>query len=280
MKERVDNISDDSPQLSGLRGIIRQFSLYFASVSWAQKQDYFLLQASIPFTGAEFMVISLGMAGLGALLLLFVIGGIVWIIIGAAVGFYIPTLVVKRKIKQRQKLVDEQLPSTLTLIANSLRSGYSYMQAIDLVSKEMPNPIGEEFGIIVKEMNFGISTEDAFINLVKRVNTDDLDLVVTAFLIQRQVGGNLAELLDTIAQTIRERVAMKQKIGALTAQGKMSALVLCMLPLVMAVILFIVNPDYILPFINHLIGRIMIGTGLVLMVIGILWMQKIVDIEV
>jgi tight adherence protein B len=249
-------------------------------VSWAKKQDYLLVQASIPFTGAEFMVISLGMAGLGALLLMMTIGGIAGFIIGAAVGFYIPTIIVKSKIKQKQKLVNEQLPATLTLMANSLRSGYSYMQAIDLVSMEMPYPIGEEFGIIIKEINLGISTEDAFTNLVKRVNTEDLDLVVTAFLIQRQVGGNLAELLDTIAQTIRERVTMKQKIGALTAQGKISAIVLCMLPIAMGLFLYIINPEYLLSFINHIIGKLAIGAGLVLMGIGIVWMQKIVDIDV
>lgn len=275
-------MAGDAAQLSGLRGIIRQFSGYFEAVSWAIRKEELLMQARIPFKGSEFMVVSLGVALIAMLLLAVLFGKGFWpgVVLGGIVAFNIPTIVVKLKIKKRQELLNEQLPAALTTMANSLRSGYSYMQALDLVSKEMPHPLGEEFGLVVQEMNLGITTEEALTNLVKRVNTDDLDLTVTAFLIQRQVGGNLAELLDNITETIRERVKMKEKINTLTAQGKLSGLILCLLPIFLAGVIYIVNSEYIVSFFNDPRGKVAIGVGIVSQSCGVYWMRKIINIDV
>jgi len=282
IRERLGPIlEEDTRRTSGLRVVVKKLSMYFESSSLAKRKERLLVQAGVPFTGAEFVVISLGLAISCALLLgALSRGKLLLCVVGAIAGFYSPTLFVQQRVRKKQELLNEQLPIALSLMANSLRSGYSYIQAMDLVSKEMPYPIGEEFGILVKEMNLGISTEDSFMNLVKRVNTDDLDLMVTAFLIQRQVGGNLAELLDKIAQTLRERISMKRKIGTLTAQGKLSGVVLCLMPIVLAAIMHLLNPNYLASFISHPLGKLMLGFGLALMVIGIVWMRKIVDIEV
>lgn len=270
---------DDKP--SGLRALIKRFSAYCESASWAKKQELLLLQAGMPFTGSEFMVISFGLAFFGFFLLASLSGGkLLLAIAGGVTGYYLPTVIARRKIKKKQQLVNEQISPALTMMANSLRSGYSYMQAIDLVAKEMSYPLGAEFGIVVKEMNLGIATEDAFMNLVRRVSTDDLDLMVTAFLIQRQVGGNLAELLDNISLTIRERINMKQRINTLTAQGKLSGVVLCLLPIVLTLIMYLLNPEYLRSFIAHPMGKLLSLLGVVLMGVGIAWMRKIVDIDV
>lgn len=274
-------VDEHADKPSGLRVMIKRFSAYCESASWAKKQEQLLLQAGVPFTGAEFMVISLGLAFLGLFLLAALSGGQVLLAIaGGVLGYYLPTVMARRKRKKKQELVNAQIAPALTMMANSLRSGYSYMQAIDLVAKEMPYPLGTEFGIVVKEMNLGISTEDAFMNLVRRVSTDDLDLMVTAFLIQRQVGGNLAELLDNISLTIRERINMKQRINTLTAQGKLSGVVLCLLPIVLTLIMYLINPEYLRSFIAHPTGKLMSLLGVVLMGVGIIWMRKIVDIDV
>lgn len=274
-------VEDNVKRPSGLRSVISQLAAYCESVAWAKKHDHLLLQADIAFTGSEFMVISLGTALCGGLLLAALSGGnLPIIVLGGVMGFYAPTLLARRRIKKKQELLNEQLAPALTMMANSLRSGYSYMQAIDLVSKEMPYPIGDEFNIVVKEMNLGISTEDAFANLVRRVNTDDLDLTVTAFLIQRQVGGNLAELLDNITNTVRNRINMKQRIKSLTAQGKMSGIVLCLLPVAIGMIMYGLNPEYFRSFFSDPTGKIMITVGLIMMGVGIVWMRKIVCIEV
>jgi len=154
------------------------------------------------------------------------------------------------------------------------------MRAIDLVSKEFAEPLGSEFAVILEETNLGITTEEAFNNLAKRVHTDDVDLTVTAFLIQRQVGGNLAELLDNIAATIRGRVRMKGKIKTLTAQGKASAFVLCSLPFVVGVLMFLLNDEYMRSFFSHQLGMWMIGLGVLGQIVGIFWMRKIINIDV
>lgn len=280
---RLTSFADESSRdgTAGLRGIIKQLGVYFESVSWAKKKEDLMMQAGIPFRGSEFMVISVGAAVLGAALLLVFARGNLWLVVpGGLLAFHIPTFIVNRRVKKKQALLNEQLPTTLIMMANALRSGYSYLQAIELVSKEMPAPISEEFSFVLKEMNLGIGTEDALTNMVKRVNTPDLDLTVTAFLIQRQVGGNLAELLDTIAATIRGRIKMKERIGTLTAQGKLSGIVLSLLPIFLGIVVYLLNPEYMTVFFNHPAGRVIIGVGLFFQLVGIFWMKKIVNIDV
>lgn len=288
IRERFTHLVDASiegkqnrNQDKGLYSMVRKFSCYFESTSWARQKESLLMQAGIPFRGSEFIVVSLGLTGLSLIVFFVLTGGNLWVTIsGGILAFFIPAVIISIKIKKRRALFNEQLPDALTLMANSMRSGYSYMRAIDLVSKEFAEPLGPEFKMVLEETNLGIKTEEAFNNLAKRVNTDDVDLTVTAFLIQRQVGGNLAELLDNISATIRARVVMKEKIKTLTTQGKVSAFVLCSLPFVVGIAMFLLNDQYMKTFLSQQLGLWMIGLGVLGQVVGILWMRKIVNIEV
>ena len=172
-----------------------------------------------------------------------------------------------------------QLGDMLTMIANALRAGFSFMQALDHIAKEMDDPVKSEVRRVVTDVNVGMPLEDALNNMTDRVNSPDFNLVVAAVLIQRQVGGNLAQILDTISETINERVRMRREVGALTAQGKMSGVVLGGLPFALTGFLQLVSPGYLDPLFSDTIGQVaLVGAG-VLMIIGFVVLRKIVDIE-
>ena len=211
---------------------------------------------------------------------------IVWLI-GAIVGFFLPRWYVKRRQGKRLNQFNKQLPDTITLIANALRAGSSFLQAIELVVREARPPISTECARVIREVNLGLPFETALENLVRRVRSDDLELMATAISIQYQVGGNLAEILDSIAYTIRERVRIKGEIRTLTAQQRMSGYVVGFLPIGLAGFLFIIAPGFMEPMFNPDVNIAGIPTGVVLiavggfmMFIGFLFIRRIVDIEV
>ncbi len=200
--------------------------------------------------------------------------------VGAAIlGWLIPSFIVKSKTKKRLKYLNEQLCDAIVLISNSLKAGYSFFQAVDTVSKEMSGPIAEEFTILQKETNLGLTTETALENLVERCASDDLGLVVTAVQIQRQVGGNLAEILDNISSTIRERIKVKGEVKALTAQGRMSGLIISLLPVVLGLILFVINPEHIKKLFDNPIGLMILVFSILMELIGIYFIKQIVKVE-
>ena len=238
-----------------------------------------LARANLKLRPAEYYYIRLGMAaGLGLLLWLFrdPVSGIV----GALVGYMLPRFWVGRRIGSRLKAFNKQLPDTIVLLSNSLRAGSSFLQSIELVSREGEPPMSEEMGRVVREVNLGLGMEESLANLVRRIKSEDLDLMVTAIGIQQQVGGNLAEILDTIAFTIRERVRIKAEIGTLTAQGRMSGYLVAFLPIGIAIALNFINPAFMAPLFTQLIGQILIGVGITMMAIGFFAIMKITDIKV
>ncbi len=171
----------------------------------------------------------------------------------------------------------------LNLMVNGLRAGYSTMQAMEAVSKELPPPISDEFHRVVQEMQLGIPMEKALDNLLKRIPSDDLDLVITAINVQREVGGNLAEILDTISFTIRERVRIKGEIRVLTTQVMYSGKFLSLLPLILIGVLYLLNRDYIMTFFKPEsvpCGYIALGVAAILIISGYFTMTKLADIEV
>ena len=265
----------------GLRGLIRSASRCLGSLRWAHDLDARLQQAAISFTGAEFLVICLSLTVIGFL------GGyigshgnIVNALAGAAMMIAIPFLVLQICRQRRMKAFSQQLGDALTLAANSLRTGYSFIQAFDMVAREMQPPISVEFARTVKETNLGIPMEDALVSMAKRVNSKEFDLVITSVLIQRQVGGNLAEILDNIARTIRERVRIRNEIKTLTAQGRVSGLIIGLLPFGLAVAIYVINPEYISLLFVHPVGRMILAGALVGQLIGIFMIRRIVTIEV
>jgi tight adherence protein B len=265
----------------GLRGLLRTIGRHVESPRWTLSLEHRMLKAGLPLRGGEFLVLCGGSAVLIALLLLLAGGGRPIVgIVGAAVGFILPFLLVNVKTAKRMKTFNSQLGDALILIANSLRTGYSFMQAADMVAHEMRPPISTEFARTVKEMSLGITMENALGNLAKRIDSDDLDLVLTSVLIQRQVGGNLSEVLDNIAKTIRERVRIRGEIRTLTAQGRVSGIIISLLPFVMGVIVYWMNPVYIGVLFVHPVGKLMLVAALVGQIIGIVVIRRIVNIEV
>jgi tight adherence protein B len=208
-------------------------------------------------------------------------------VIGGVVGFFIPRFYVKRQQGIRLNKFNDQLADMLNLMVNGLRAGYSTMQAMEAVSRELPAPISDEFRRVVQEMQIGISMEKSLENLLRRIPSEDLDFVVTAINVQREVGGNLAEILDTISFTIRERVRIKGEIRIMTAQVRTSGAVLSLIPIFLAIALYFISPSYIGIFFaaspatpQPLCGIIAVGTIVGMIVAGYFVMQKIADIEV
>lgn len=208
-------------------------------------------------------------------------------IISAVAALFAPRIIVGMQQSKRLRLFDTQLGDMLNLVVNGLRAGYSSMQALESVGRELPEPISIEFHRVVQEIQLGIPQEAALANLLRRMPSPDLDFVVTAINVQREVGGNLAEILDNISHTIRERVRIKGEIATLTAQGQITAWVISLLPIALALFLFIVNRSYMMtifgpPMVFNLpvCGIVMIVTALVMIAVGFAIVQKIVDIEV
>ena len=242
-----------------------------------------LARANIKLTVAEFAVLHIVAAAGGFTIgwLFLFSGDPVMSVAAAFLGFFFPRIYVNRTIGKRLIAFEEQLPDTLGLWVNALRSGYSVLQAMEAIAKDAPEPTITEFQRVVQEVQLGIDLPDALGHLLERVESDDLDLVVTAVNIQREVGGNLAEILEVISHTIRERIKLKGEIRVLTSQGRITGYLISFLPIALALFLNASNPSYMgQMFEDRACGWPMIGAGLALIGIGSAIIQKIIDIEI
>lgn len=208
--------------------------------------------------------------------------GMISAAIGAIAGGFIPGIYVKQKQKQRLQKFQDQLADMLNLMVNGIRAGYSTMQAMESISKELPPPVCDEFRRVVQEMQIGIPMETALENLLRRIPSPDLDFVITAINVQREVGGNLSEILDSISFTIRERVRIKGEVRVMTSQVRASGAVLSLIPIGLACILWFLSPDYIIHMTD---GGPWCTGGIIVLILGLIGtsyaiMQKIADIEV
>jgi tight adherence protein B len=243
-----------------------------------------LARADLKLKVAEYFALYVITVFVGALIFGF-LGGLhpVSFLVGAVIGAFAPRFYVKRQQRQRLNRFNDQLGDMLNLMVNGLRAGYSTMQAMEAISKELPPPICDEFRRVVQEMQLGVPMETALDNLLRRIPSDDLDFVVTAINVQREVGGNLSEILDSISYTIRERVRIKGEIRVMTAQVRASGTLLSIIPMALALILWFMNPDYLLSFFDGpspLCGWAAIGLIVIMIAAGYFIMMKIADIEV
>lgn len=216
-----------------------------------------LARADLKLTAGEFVMLKLGgalvMAAIGVWLATQAMGyfsgsgALGSGLLGGIIGSFFPDMYVKSRAKSRVRRFNNALADTIAMLASSLRSGYSLLQSMDLVSKEGSGPVASEFRRVVQEVGLGLSTEAALANLLRRVPSDDLDLMITAVNIQHEVGGNLSQILESIAHTIRERVRIKGEIRTLTAQGRISGYVITALPVGLAIFLTVINPGYMAP---------------------------------
>ncbi len=195
-------------------------------------------------------------------------------------GFMGPILFVKWYRAKRMRMFNTQLVDALQAMANAFKAGLTFPQAIEYVAKEAPNPLGQEFSLFVKEVKLGVQLEDALVNMAERVKSDDLELVVVSTNIARQLGGNMAEMFETISATIRERFRLEGKIAATVAQGKMQGWVVAMMPLALVVLLNFMRPDLMEPMLDHLFGVILVIMIIIAELLGIFIIRKIVNIDI
>lgn len=241
--------------------------------------ELMMQQADWPIRGTEFEAILLLWGGLvGLITFLVTLKGSMFFA-GLLAGILLGMALLGLRIRRRRKKFTNQLGDMLTMVANALRAGFSFMQAFELISREMDAPMGREVQLVVNEVNLGNTLESALDNMQRRVASPDFELVVTAVLIQRQVGGDLASILDTISETIADRVRMRREVMALTAQGRLSGIVVAVIPVALGLFLEIVNPGYLKPLLETDIGRMFIIGAIVMDMIGFLIIKKIVDIR-
>lgn len=255
--------------------------------TWSGKVSKELAQADIKMKPVEFIFVTI-LSIIVVALIGYVIGSksLLLAILGAMLGYFLPRIYIRSQRSRRLVKFNDQLSDMLSLMVNGLRAGFSTMQSMEAVAKEMPSPICDEFRRVVQEVTLGVATDKALDNLVRRIPSDDLDLVITAIKVQREVGGNLAEILDTISHTIRERVRIKGEIRTLTAQMKYSARILGLLPIFLVLALYLVNREYIMVLVTpesntpFPCGILALVLALVLIVVGYFAMDSFTNIEV
>ena len=195
------------------------------------------------------------------------------------VGFAIPPIMVQRSKSKQQQLFNKQLGESLTIMSNCMRSGYSFQQAMHSISKEMQPPVSTEFGRVVRELNYGATLEQSLNNMSQRVNSKDFDLLISAVITSVQVGANLSEILDTISETITDRIRLREEVRVFSAQGRMSGIIIGLLPVVVLLFLMILNPTYLTDFVNHPIGKLLLIASVFLEIMGFFIINRIVDIK-
>jgi tight adherence protein B len=254
------------------------FNRLLLSFRWTQNLDKLLLQADIRHPLGLFVLLSLLLASGGGLLIAFVAPPLILptaMILGLVPFFYIYS-----KKRKRMRKFERQLPDTMDLIARALKAGHALSGGLQLVGEEFGDPIGTEFERTLNEINFGVAVPDALKSLAERVDCSDLKFFVMSVIIQRETGGNLAEILENIARLIRERFKLQGRIRVLSAEGKLSAIILVAIPFFLAFVLSIINPGYINTLFEDPIGIILVAFASVMMALGILMMRKMVAFRV
>lgn len=258
----------------------RNASKIFATRSYTRIIEQELIRADLPLRGEEFMLLILLTSLLPPLLFWLISANLGLALITGIAGFLGPMLWLRTAKSQRIETFNRQMGDALTVMTNSLRAGYSFLQSLDMVAREMSAPIADEFTLVIREINLGATTEEALYNLNERVPSIDLDLLVTAVIIQRQIGGNLAEIIDNISRTIRERIRIQGEIRTLTAQGRISGLIIGLLPVVVITILLMINPGYIGVLFTDPWGLKILIIGLVSELLGIFFIRQIINIKI
>ena len=283
LEDRFDQVAAVAPGAEGAQQGKRfreKLEAWLGTASFASRARARLAQANVKLTVSEFMLIRLGVT-----LAAFLAGWVVsrYVLAGALVAVLassLPNWYVGRLQEKRLQAFQEQLPDVLSLLVSSLRAGHGLLQAVSLVTQEMPEPTREEFGRVRREVNLGFSMSEALAHLVQRVNSDDMGLVVTAINIQHEVGGNLAEILETITATIRERVRLLGEIRVMTSQQRMTGTVLTGLPFLLGTMLMLINPDYMMSMFQPGWPILIPAGAVVMMIVGYFLMQRVLRLDV
>ena len=291
MAERIQMFSGYQPSVvrrasvfeilrSRLHEIFAEKARRTGSTSRRSRLDLMMVRAGLPLLGSEFLAISAGGAHLVFIIFALATRNLVTGLLALLLFLAADFVFVQRRITKRLNNFQRQLADCLSLVANSLRAGFSFLQTMEIISREMEPPMSTEFERVMRDTSLGKSLDEALHDMDERVGSADFSLVVTAVLIQQQVGGNLATILDTIRSTITERIRIRREVNTLTAQGKMSGIVLACIPVALALFFYITSPEYLTPLLTTDIGKIAIIGTVFLVIVGFIIIRKIVDIKV
>jgi tight adherence protein B len=264
-------------QISLYKRVVREKVL---SKKRGSRLSVWLARAGVPMRPEEYVMFQWICAALaGGLLLLFTMNKAL-LVLGLIGGYFVPRIWVSRKEKERMASFEDSLQDMITTLIGSLRAGFSFLQALKTVSDEAGSPMKEETETVLREMQYGATLEEALGRWKERMPSEDLDLMIQAILIQRQVGGNLAVVLEAIVQTIRDRNKIQRQVKTLTAQGRLSGIVIGLLPIVLGILLYLISPDYIGVLFHNTVGLIMLVCGGFLAVMGLVFIRKLTKVEV
>lgn len=252
--------------------------------AWLNKEkdkrlEHELMKADLPVTVEELLVVKMLSSSAFAFLAFAIFKNCFIVIVVCVLIWNVPRFIILKRKKDKIKNFDSQLNEGITIISNSLKAGYSFLQAIAVVSEETSDPFSKEFKKLLKEMSLGISEEDALKNLLSRVESEDLKLIINVILIQKDIGGNLSEILDNISETIRERQKIKNELKTLTAQGRLSGVILMLIPILLGITIYLFNRDYILLLFTTSIGLTMVAAAVLSELFGLLMIRKIINID-
>lgn len=271
---RLAGRTEETPRLvERIDHLLRRFD-------FSQRMSRQLVRAGIHMTVTEYLMLRGAIAGLAFAVTYLLTEHLMRGLLVGGIGLLTPPYYVAWRRYRRQKAFEDQLEDVLTLLTGALRAGYSLLHALNLVVDEISPPASEEFRRVIREVGLGLSLTEALENLVERVDSKDLELMVAAIAIQQEVGGNLAAILDTISETIRERVRIQGEIRTLTTQQKMTGYILALLPIIVGVVLYLINPTYMERLFQPGITRVIPVVAAIGMLLGFLIIRRIVDIEV
>jgi tight adherence protein B len=260
------------------------FLAFLEGKSWSDELTLELERADLKFTSSEFIALRFFFLLAGAAVPLLLIGtsfvGVLVMALAGLIGYQIPKFYLNFCKGKRLSKLNDQLPEMLSMLANSLKAGFGLMQSLDLVSREMPHPIATEIHRAITDINVGSATDEALANMAKRAGSGDLDIVVTAMLVQQSTGGNLAEILENVAHTMRERIRIRGEIKTLTTQQMMTGYIIGGLPILVGLAVSVINPQYMNVLFTELAGQVMLGGAFLMECFGIFLIKRILAIEV
>jgi len=237
-------------------------------------------QAGIPVKAGALVLGILSLGGLAFLLVLYLLNNLILAFVAVFVAGSLPYLYVRRRKRKRKEEFESLLPEAMDIMTNALKAGFSFESSLSMVAREIPDPVGIEFAVAFEEQNLGASLSEAFSNMEKRIESEDLSLFITALLIQRKTGGNLVEILEKIGNTIRERFRLRREVRIFTAQGRFSGFILVLLPMVVAVAISFLNPEYLKILLVERIGNYLLGAAIIMQIVGIWVIRRIINIQI
>jgi tight adherence protein B len=287
MVDQLRSLANDPGSLAGTSSVFRSAVLQspwlrpiVARVPQLRDATFLLEQAGVTWTLQTLILLSLGLAlGLGSMILI-ATGSVPAGIVATIFGAMLPVFYVRRKRTRRLNAFEELLPDSIDLVGRALRAGHPLTAGLKMAADEGSEPVAGEFRRIFEEQRFGLPLQDSLLGMTDRVNLVDVRILVTAILIQREVGGNLAEILDNLASVVRARFTIRRQLRVYTAQGRMTGYLLSALPIILFSILYMLNPSYMSILFTDPIGKILIGVGISMQLVGFLWIRKIINIEI